>query len=213
MDAMKNSTLSPSYSHRRFSPPEMQKNQRGVVMILVLISLIVLLLAGVGLIYSSDTALLSAGNLAFKRDATNQSERAVNLVRSKFIGSGVLTSASGDQSVPAQNFSAVALASNSLGIPTILLNDTAFTSTFTAGDIVDSTSNVTVRYVVDRMCSAVGEATDAICSRWSGQPSSGTDTLATKKVESIIPVYRISILVTGPKKTQNFIQATMRRDL
>ena len=46
--------------------------QRGVIMIITLIALIVLLISGAALIRSFDTSMLLAGNLAFKRDLVNQ---------------------------------------------------------------------------------------------------------------------------------------------
>ena len=58
--------------------------QRGTVLLLTLIVLVVLLLGGVALVRSFDTSLLTAGNIAFKRDLVNQGERVVPRVLQLF---------------------------------------------------------------------------------------------------------------------------------
>jgi type IV pilus assembly protein PilX len=184
-------------------------HQQGVVMILVLISLVILLIAGVSLMRSSDTSLTISGNLAFKRDATNQSERAISLAKNKFNAGGILYDNSGEQDSLGDNYSATILASNSMGIPNVLLNSSLFT-TFTAPDISDSANNIVVRYVIDRMCVAAGPATDTNCSLWTGTVNGGS--VPRKKVEPSIPIYRISVLTTGPRNTQAFVQTTFKRD-
>jgi type IV pilus assembly protein PilX len=184
-------------------------HQRGVVMILVLISLVILLIAGVSLMRSSDTSLTIAGHLAFKRDVTNQSERAISFAKNKFNLGGSLYDNSGEQNVLSENYSAAMLSSNSMGIPDVLINSSLF-ATYTAPDISDSGSGIVVRYVIDRMCIASGPANDANCTLWTGTANSGSSHL--KKVEPASPIYRISVLATGPRNTQAFVQTTFKRD-
>ena len=54
----------------------MPARERGVIMVITLIALVVLMIGGIALIRSFDTSMLLAGNLAFRRDLVNQgSER------------------------------------------------------------------------------------------------------------------------------------------
>lgn len=121
--------------------------QRGSVLIMALISLLILMLASVALISSTDTSLLTAGNLAFKRDLANQAERAVAQVRTQFV-SGTLVSETilyNDQTE--QNYWAHALPSTKLpGIPDVL------TAPEKKDDIIDTAAGTRLRYVIDRMC-------------------------------------------------------------
>jgi len=52
--------------------------QRGVVLFVALIALVVMSLAAVALIRSVDTATIIAGNLAFRQSATTSSDRGFN---------------------------------------------------------------------------------------------------------------------------------------
>ena len=64
---------------------------RGIALPFTLIALVVLLLAGVGLIRAMDVGLLQAGNLAFRRDLANQAERGIAQQRNGPIGEFPLT--------------------------------------------------------------------------------------------------------------------------
>ena len=66
--------------------------QSGFVMIVTLLALVIMLLASVALIRSTDTNLVIAGNMAFKRDLINQAERAIPVIQTTFL-SGALQNA------------------------------------------------------------------------------------------------------------------------
>jgi type IV pilus assembly protein PilX len=213
--------------------------QRGVSLIFALIAVLVMLIAAVAIVRSFNTSLSQAGNLAFKRDLTNQSERAVQALFTQMSTLGALanetalTTDSRDA-----NYSASLLATNAQGIPNALLNeglstDTTNKNTFfgvgvPARDIALSDPNGTsygrVRYVIDRLCTGPGSAAtlgSSQCIYATSTDNNLTDSSRLISAErstsggvgatSQPVVYRLSILVTGTRGTQGFYQATFAR--
>jgi type IV pilus assembly protein PilX len=163
--------------------------QRGVVLIFSLIALAIMLLGAVALVSSFNTTLVASGNIGFKRDLQNQSERAFNAVFAQFAGGGALaTSLQRANNIGAQNYSAVALATNTQGIPLALLDNSVFSSaplSFTKPDITVLDRKITIRYVVDRLCgpTSAGRSAqsvdDGVCISASGGRIAGGDSSRT----------------------------------
>lgn len=197
--------------------------QRGTVLLLTLIILVVLLLGGVALVRSFDTTLLTAGNIAFKRDLVNQGERVVPLALSLFQTGVLNTAEARGANNKSNNYSAAILASSPQGVPLALLDNNAFTAIgATTNDIVVQNQNVKIRYVIDRMCNAPGlDATlgAAGCIQSDSGLSDAVDVNNTNTADFAGPdgragavpqqvVYRISVRVDGPRNTQTFLQTT-----
>lgn len=182
-------------------------SQRGAILLITLVSLALLMLSTMALIRSFDTSLSMAGNLAFKRDLSNQAERgmakAIALVKST-------TAPLGTDNVPNSNYSAAYLASDAHGLPLALINDTTFGSTFSGSDISDTSAGITVRYVIDRQCNATAVAAEVATgikidvSKNCSFVNIGTDTDPTFQ-----PVYRISVRASGPRNTQVYLQSAV----
>lgn len=200
------------------------RRQHGVVLLFCLIVLVILLIGGVAVMRSTHTSLASAGNLAFRRDLASQGEQAASDVLTAFK-SGVLKTASlSAASIPSANYSAVELTTNYHGIPLVLLSSsgspsgTDFTgSTFnpTASALTGSTPDITIRYVIDRLCRAAGTATTSTCvyAPSSSNVSGGSSQLPSSQrpASAISPVYRLSVRVTGARSTQVFLQTSFTR--
>lgn len=197
--------------------------QRGTVLLLTLIVLVVLLLGGVALVRSFDTSLLTAGNIAFKRDLVNQGERVVPVVLQLFQTGALKTADARQNNDKGRNYSAAILPTNPQGVPLALLDNGAFTSVGAIGnDIVAQGQNVKIRYVIDRMCKGPGLDTDlgaAGCILSVSELSQATSLTGIGGSEfdgpggepSAVPqqvVYRISVRVDGPRNTQTFLQTT-----
>lgn len=189
--------------------------QGGAVLLISLIALVLILLSTMALMRSMNTSLSMAGNLAFKRDLTNQGERGMARAIAMFTTStGALYSKTARQShLYSNNYSATQLGSSSHGIPLVLINDTAFSTLgMSAGDISDDTTGVTVRYVIDRLCGAVGEFDASACvSANVARTKGGSSSKLRMRTGNDQPVYRISVRVTGPRNTQAFFQSTITR--
>jgi type IV pilus assembly protein PilX len=187
------------------------KKQSGVVLIVTLIALVVIMIASIALIRSTESNNLIAGSIGFKRDMVNQAERAIPVIRTRFLAGALNTESSRSTSLTNANYSAIKLATNDSGIPTILMNTSTFDSTYTANNITDSVSGVTIRYVVDRQCFTT-TFSEANCmlgdSDKSDDGGSGDQGQEGKLKGSKPAIYRISMRVSGPKNVETFVQST-----
>jgi type IV pilus assembly protein PilX len=148
--------------------------QRGVVLLLCLIVLVILLAGGVAVVRSMNTSLTSAGNLAFRRDLVNQGERAVSVVLAEFSSNGALVNATDD--VPAQNFKATKLENNTAGRAAGAAGRQGIQDCRHGRQRpqADAGAQVSIRYVIDRLCSSTGPATSTGCVQSSAAPAGGT---------------------------------------
>lgn len=204
---------------RRYPSTRMRARQRGVVLLFALVVLVILLAGGVAVVRSMNASLTSAGNLAFKRDLVNQGERAVSSVLAAFDGSGALALATTRQnSVKAANYSATVLPTNDQGVPLALLNNSTFATVGeSSNDITDEDAQVSIRYLIDRLCDAEG-ASGVLGAAGCVFPPSSSDVRggSSQEMGTRIPpppsvTYRVSMRVTGPRDTQVFLQASFAR--
>jgi type IV pilus assembly protein PilX len=190
--------------------PQSYGKQTGVVLFAALIALVVLLIAAVALLRSTDTAQMIAGNLAVKRDLTHESEAGVQAALAQFTGTLAAEGARWAD-IAGSNYSAVALASNNQGIPNVLI------SAPLTGEPTTFTNGVTYRYVIDRLCPKTGAPDLQHCVTGSSVADTTTSSnrpgqngqKGTPKADGTV-VYRISVRVTDARKTQSFFQTTLK---
>ncbi len=206
-------------------------SQRGVVLLFSLIALAIMLIVAVALVRSFNNSLFTAGNIGFKRDLQNQSELAVARVLEKFQSAdattGLGTTTLRAANAPTKNYSATILTTNAEGIPDAL-QDSNFATVGVATNDISGGVNVTVRYVIDRLCALPGDertSFDASSNcRLGDNPvpaGNGLDNLrnadrtitggassAAGGASHQSVLYRVSIRVTGPRNTQSFFQST-----
>jgi type IV pilus assembly protein PilX len=210
-------------------PHSAPSRQRGAVLIYTLIALVIMLIASAVLVRSFNSSLFNAGNIAFKRDMQNQSELAVNTVLTSLRTGGALAAAvTRESTLKAANYSAAMLPVNAQGIPLALENKAAFEDVAVASnDITSSDGTIVIRYVIDRLCNAVGnestlgasgcllsedlKPTGVSTDEWQGAAqalvSGGAGgSVAAVAVKAV--VYRLSVRATGPRGTQSFFQST-----
>ena len=182
--------------------------QRGIILFVTLIAMVILMISGIALVRSFDTSLLLAGNLAFKRDLINQGERGIAAARTALLAGGALGSDTLRlTTLASSNYSATILASDARGLPLMITDDSLWT--MTGSDIVDSTSGVTIRYVIDRLCNLSGSTNSANCVLGSTTLPPGGSANVTPTVPSGSVIYRVSIRVSGPRNTQSYMQSTL----
>jgi len=196
------------------------QGQRGVVLLFALIALLVLMIGAVALVRSFNSTLVNTGNIAFKKDLQNQSERAAKRVFTALNTNGALsTPALRAASKLALNYSAKALESNDKGIPLALLTNTEFALVgVPANDIPSEDQSVTIRYVVDRLCTQVGDESvldPSACVAASGAPKtdgSADDPRSTARGNAMPQqrqiIYRLTVRAKGPRSTEAYFQST-----
>ena len=210
---------------KNFSKAPPKRHERGVMLLFTLIVLVVLLMGGVVVVRSMNTSLVTAGNMAFKRDLRNQGEQAIANVLVAFSSSLLSSASSTANTLASANYSAVRLVTNDRGIPTVLLSNSAspsgldmqganFSPTAAA---IDGTAGVSMRYVIDRLCNNSGTVSTLGRSGCVLMPSStevrGGTSSSTPRPDDRPPslIYRLTVRVDGPRDTQTFIQTTFTK--
>lgn len=189
------------------------RGQRGAALIFTLVALIILLAGGVAVVRSMNSNLDNAGNLAFRRDLINQGEEAVAKALGETFPLGALATGS---ALIDKNYSPIPLDANAQGIPLALLNDTEFAKYGkAANDITGRSSDVTVRYIIERLCAVAAETAIAQgmenCVAFTRESGGGSDHLRDRATVPVNPVYRVTARVSGPRNTQVFIQSAITR--
>jgi type IV pilus assembly protein PilX len=185
------------------------RTPRGVILIVVLIALTMLLLAVSGLLRSSDSASLLAGNLGLKRDAVIHADQAIERALDQLRPTGALSlPGASDTSNTGLNYSAMLLPADENGVPMALRNGGAeFAAVANPSNNVTALG-ITLSYLVERMCTTPGPATPAACSMYGiGEDQDGVDG-KEKPGKEPRPVYRVTVRATGPKDTATFAQMT-----
>lgn len=163
------------YPKRR--PPALAA-QRGLVLFIALIALVVMSLAAVALIRSVDTSTMIAGNLAFKQSATNSGDggllRGINTWLAAKSAVSPPTDLYSDSYTDGYYATATALATKNsyVGMTSyeMLTKDKTWGAANSAqGQVADCNgfftsgtdcSGNTVRYVIERMCELPGPVLD-----------------------------------------------------
>jgi type IV pilus assembly protein PilX len=199
-----------------------RRAQRGVTMLFGLIALAIMMIGAAAMVRSMNSSMFTAGNLGFKRDLTNQAERATATAMAA-VSTGALAAEAARYAADAsQNYSATLLPANAQGIPNALLTDGAFAGVGVAGnDISVADLGVTVRYVIDRMCAQTGVGDPSHCtmsdSTFTNSGAPGNELRAEDNSAGgagALPrqvVYRLSVRVGGPRDTQAYFQTTFIR--
>jgi type IV pilus assembly protein PilX len=204
-----------------------RKTQRGVVLFIALIALMVMALAAVVLVRSVDTSTLIAGNLAFKQAATAAADAGVAAAVPWMVTTQTAQATAGkdpwvhvdhtfNQDSPTTGYY------SSIATPANLTDAATWADTasrpgtghnFSAGK--DLATGNTVRYIIQRMCrtaNALLSVSNCLLSDAAEENGSHRGRLSHEAglgsgATTGSPIYRITARVTGPKNTVSYIQA------
>ena len=201
-------------SHPALRPVTLlRRAQRGVVLFISLIVLVAMSLAGIALMRSVDSGVMIAGNLAFKQGTTLAADSGVEAARTALgtIAAGAGTPLWAD--VTASSYYA-SLPTTEPDFTGTDANKTAYAwATGTNSVSVSGIAGVTeVRYVIHRMCAAVGDPAGTTCARGSSSSTSTASQAvrdaagAANFTVSSAQYYRITTRVTGPRNTKSFVE-------
>jgi Tfp pilus assembly protein PilX len=195
----------------RRAPVRGRHAQSGVVLLYAIVAIVLLMLSALALVRGMGTSLGIGGNFALRRDLVNQGELGVLNAETTF-STGLLANAQARWApLATANYSETTLPTDATGIPSVLLSDTQFSNLgmTAANDIAGATYGVTIRYVIDRMCTVTGAPTLTNCSVYNGKGNTGGTNWLRQAGNAFQVVYRITVRVTGPKNTMTFLQTTI----
>ncbi len=193
--------------------------QRGVIMIIVLVALVLMLIAVAGMLRYTDTSTSVIGNLAFRRDLTNRAEIAIATAKAALNSGALNTELARTTDLPSANYSASRLPSPTapagtiaIGAPALLVSDSQYPSTYSCipASCQPGTDGVLLRWVIDRQCTQSGTFNTSYCAYISyvNDPH-GTSWLAPRKPTGAAHgLYRITVRATGPHNTEVYVQTT-----
>lgn len=182
--------------------------QRGVVMWVALIVLIVMTLAGLAMMRQMGTGISIAGNIAFKQNATSTADSGTEAARAWIVLMGQTTPAVLFADAPALGYNATWGASVD---PTTFNWDTASVAV-----ALDAATGNDVRYVIHRLCQSTGPASAAtqVCSDIASDNGRSREggSYAPGSVQSPVfqPYYRVTARVLGPRNTVSYTQVILQ---
>lgn len=194
----------------------MYRHERGTVLIVTLVVLVILMYAAVSVVRSSDTANQISGNFAFKQAALQASDRAINDAMNNLANFAV--GVKGNDNV-ANRYSAYQYAPEELdsrGVPKTL-DWGSVTCVDETGVVVSNcdgeTDKYRVQYFIERQCTDGLGAVDLtiandILMKCSHDVRKDEDALSLVPT-SIWILYRVIIRVRGPRGTEGFYEAVV----
>jgi Tfp pilus assembly protein PilX len=183
------------------------RRQRGMILIVVLVVLMLTLLAGMGVMQSVQTGNALAGNYSFRQMAAQASDRAVSDALTQVANR--VAAGAGNTAVAHVYMTTISTPLNAMGIPTSIdwgeVGCTDEKGTVIA-DCDADVGNYRVQYVIERRCSANPTLTSLSSIRGSCEfePSA-----TAGSPETIALRYRVLIRVRGPRNTESFFEAVL----
>lgn len=179
--------------------------QRGIVMWVALVVLIVMTLAGLAMMRQMGSGVSIAGNIAFKKNATSSADAGTEVARAWYMTQSTATL---EADSPPQGYYATWGAT---------VDPTAFDWS-PAGSVavaLDAGTGNTARYVIHRLCRNTGPLTAATqtcsdledntgASRGGASYNSGPPPTPVFR-----PYFRVTTQVTGPRNTVSYIQVVL----
>lgn len=202
-------------------PYYLAKPQRGIVLFVALVALVVMSLAAVALIRSVDTNTMITGNLSFKQSAVVSADRGVETALSWMdtaVGVDV-TALEGDKTANGYFATFDEAPSPDLDDLSVLKDDAMWGAKgkpATGADITGGTESKTentILYIIQRMCREPGEVVKKDCLLGDAQIGSGSKGVVDLTGAGALidgadsPIYRVTVRVTGPKNTVSYTQS------
>lgn len=193
-------------------------SQRGVVLFLALIALVVMSLAAVALIRSVDTNNIIAGNLSYKHSALVSSDRGVETAMTWLAATALADPLTLNADNALEGYYATYLTLD-LDDPAVLKSDATWAAALSADAAgtgivggTEASSKNNIRYIIQRMCR---EAVAPVAEKCLfGDTEIGTGSRGVKdateagaKIDALqSPMYRITTRVAGIKNTFSYAQ-------
>ena len=216
--------MKPLIPMHTFCQRSVVRRQRGVVLYVALVVMVVMMLAGVALLRSVGTGQGVAGNLSFKQNATSAGDKGVTAALGYLHPdplAGVPTPSSADLSVDHPDkgyFAAWSPVPPNPAFDPLTYDWDANTSA--AGPVIEATANDgtgnRVRYVVHRLCNLalpVSDPTIRCVSAMSGTSlgaGGGGASFTSIAAPPPPPYFRVTTRIDGPRNTVSYAQVILQ---
>ncbi len=199
------------------------RRQRGVVLFVALIGMVVLALAAVALMRAVDAGTSIAGNLAFKQASIGPINHAIEQANyALFEGPAAARITDPFNHLATRNYYANLQPGEVHGIPASIYGPSySYPTDFET--FTDPVTGYEVRWVIERMCQGSAPAPgpyfgdpltqDGLqaCDMLVPKVSQGRTTMKLSGIPvPPVPLYRVSVRVDGPANTVTYAQATLR---
>lgn len=196
-------------NHRVHPARRSRTAQRGIVLLVALIVLVAITVAGIAMIRSVDTATLVSGNLAFQQSATHAAdkgiERAVAMLKQK------QTDATLDSNDTSNGYFASLRSTDN---PASGQNWQQFWSANLAASAYDAGEDQFknhIYFVVHRQCANAqppGAGGQCVASPAITRASGNSQEANEVQLQSASQIYyRITVRVSGPRRTESYVQS------
>lgn len=194
-------------SHRSGIAPRLQ-GERGIVLIIVMIALIVMMVSGLAMFRSVDTSILLSGNFAFRKAATHAADLGIEAAAVELPN---IINTSQDTLLtqhyyPSLTPSAGGLSWDGDGLPP--------SSVWTGAQSVASPpAGYTIAYIIERLCTGALPVANILvnCVADPAPDTSSSKSGAVKFTSSSALYYRVTVRVGGPHNTVSFVQAMLSK--
>jgi type IV pilus assembly protein PilX len=201
---------------RRYAPLPGASRQRGIVLFIAMVVTVILAVASIALLRSTDTATVVSGNLTFAQAAIAAVDRSIEQSIHALFDTALVPDKTSNY-LP-QNYYASVTRNADGSIPELPapLQEPFSASAFAAAGLsssllaADSGGNKSY-YVIERMCLNPGPAVGSNCNLSSS--AFGADP-GTQHYQGLIrpgdAYYRVTIRVEGPRNTVSYAQAMLK---
>jgi len=198
-------------TRKHFAPiAPTHSRQRGVVLFVALIAMVVLSLAGVALIRATDAGTSVAGNLAFRQSSMALINAAVEQAADDLFYHQNITDTTNDDT-PHNYYATLQPLINAHGVPANIQSAAAYPGGFQS--VSDANTGNTAKWVIERLCTVNGDPLVNIgqCDVMLPKVSPGKTTMKGGGPPTIPqPLFRLTIRVEGPANTVTYAQAMLR---
>ncbi len=187
------------------------RRERGIVMWVALVVLIVMSLAGIAMLRQMGSGISVAGNVAFKQNATSTADVGTEAARQWYLTSGANLNI--DQ--PAQGYYATWSGTWGTTVDPTQFNWQTGAATVTVGaGAADIGGGNTSQYIIQRLCRDPGsvQAPTQVCSDLENDTlhaKGSLDYSSPPLTPSLTPYYRVTTRVAGPRNTVSFTQVIL----
>lgn len=183
--------------------------QKGVVLLLALVALVILTMTGIALMRAADLGLLVSGNMALKASAVRSADQGVEIASKWLYDTNLTNSLVLNTSDTGNGYSAHGLADDALTCSGLTTSDCwdALQASLTPVSLGTDPAGNAVSYLVQRLCPKDGAPDNCATTQLLVDPTRQDD--GGRVSGSGRAYYRAFVRVAGPKGTVGFLQAVL----